>query len=158
MTKPEAPALERSPLVQLVTVFASFAAGPLVGGGLAAWLAPGSILADVVGTFALPLAWIGGMVAWVGLAIVVLVLRLVGWLLGSRDRERVRAPQIPPGHGTFVAIAGGLSVIAGIVTGIARDGSFFEALMVWTGVGLAYGMALRWLASNGYLPFPEGEA
>ena len=140
-------------------MFGSFAAGPLLGLVLGRAFAPESFAADVAGTFALPLAFLAGMVAWFGLGFAQAIFRLIAWLIRRESREalRARAGEIPSGYGAFVPISTAAGAAAGLVTGIAAPGSFALPSLAWLVTGAAYGLALRRLAALGYLPFPEPE-
>lgn len=148
-----------SPLAQVLAVFGSFAAGPLLGMVLARAFAPGSFAADAVGAFALPLAFVAGMFAWFGLGFAHAIFHLLVWLVRREPREalRARAGVIPAGYGAFVPISIAAGTAAGLVTGIAAPGSFARPLLAWILAGAAYGFTLRRLAALGYLPFPEPE-
>jgi hypothetical protein len=153
------PASDVSPVAQVLAVFGSFAAGPLIGVILGRAFAPGSLAADAAGAFALPLAFVAGMVAWFGLGFAHAVLHLLVWLVRREPREalRARAGAIPTGYGAFVPISIAAGAAAGLVTGIAAPGSFALPFLAWILAGAAYGFALRRLAALGYLPFPDPE-
>lgn len=152
----------RHPALVLASAFASFAGGPVLGALVAHWAAPGSELAQLVSPLAFALAFVGGLMLWLGVGVLSLVGRaLYGLMRGRRQwrrRSRQAAGSPPPGSGAFLPLALGFGLLAGVVAGLAPQSiSFWLACGGHLLVGAAYGAALRALARNGYLPLPEPE-
>jgi hypothetical protein len=127
--------------------------------GLAAVLAPGSRVAEVVSFFALPVAFAASLQIWYGLALLSLVPRLLGRLRRSRPvSPRSPGPAEPglPGSLVFLPLSSGAGALAGIVAGLASptQPAWLVALVYWL-VGTAHGV-LGWrLARRGVLLPPE---
>ena len=98
-----------------------FFGGAAIGGALAAVFAPGSWIAEVAGFGALPLAFAVGMQAWYGLALVSLIPRLLGMVLGvparQARREQARGAGIP-GSFVFLPLGSLAGATAGVVVGL----------------------------------------
>jgi hypothetical protein len=150
---------ERPVALGVASLVGALLAGPVLGNGLASWLAPGSHVAQVAGFAAFPLAFALGMVSWLGLgvaAVVVTALRqLVRGRLPQAPPDAAERLAVPPGHAAFVVWSASLATLAGVVVGLASSASVVGAVAVFAAAGLAYGIALRALARHGYLPFPE---
>ena len=146
-----------APLALAGALIGLFLGGALVGGALAAAFAPGSWLAEVVGFFALPLAFAAGLQAWYGLALLSLIPRVLTRLRG-REPGGVPARYAGglPGSSVFLpfgSVAGG---VAGLLVGLlsVTHPVWLVALAYWA-VGTAHG-ALAWrLARAGLLTPPE---
>jgi hypothetical protein len=142
-----------------LAIIALFLGGAAVGGTLAGAFAPGSWISEVVGFFALPLAFAAGLQAWYGLALLRLIPRVLGSLRGLRPqaaRSRAGASASIPGSFVFVPLSSVAGAIAGIVVGLASPThpAWLVALVCWI-VGTGYG-ALAWgLARGGFLTPPE---
>lgn len=141
------PAALTVPIVMLL-----FLGSGAAGVWLADSIAPNFILAPMIGLFALPLAFIVGMHAWLGWALIIALVTIA-----RRGRQlRDGPPRIPPGAGAFVPVSLLISLAAGLALGIASaDHSLATVLALYALVGLAYGRLCRRLAETGYLPFPE---
>jgi hypothetical protein len=136
-----------------------FLGGAAIGGGLAGAFAAGSWIAAVAGFFALPLAFAGGLQAWYGLALLILVPRVLGNLLGLSSAPVPRGPAARPsipGSFVFLPFSSVAGAAAGIVVGLASSThpAWVVAVVYWI-VGTAHG-AFAWrLARGGYLMPPE---
>ncbi len=152
-----------APLALAGALIGLFLGGGLVGGALAAAFAPGSWLAEVVGFFALPLAFAAGLQAWYGLALLSLIPRV---LVRLRGRARGGAPASSgggarsggglPGSSVFLPFSSVAGGVAGLLVGLlsATHPVWLVALAYWA-VGTAHG-ALAWrLARAGLLMPPE---
>lgn len=148
-----------APLAIIAAFLGLFLGGAAAGGALAGAFAPGSWIAEVVGFFALPLAFAAGLQAWYGLALLSLIPRFLGWLRGSRPlpvRRRQSASSSIPGSFVFLPLGSVAGATAGIVVGLASSThpGWLVALVYWI-VGTGHG-ALAWrLAHRGFLIPPE---
>lgn len=133
-----------------------FLGGAVAGLGLAAWLAPGSWLAEAVGLLALPVAFALGLQAWYGLALLGLIPRLLGRLRSS-DTAPVRpAASAIPGSMIFLPISSGVGALSGLLVGLVSPTQpvWLVAAVYWV-VGTAHG-TLGWqLARRGWLMPPD---
>lgn len=142
----------------IVTAFTGlFLGGAAAGLWLAATLAPGSRLAEIVSFFALPAAFAAGLQAWYGLALLSLIPRLLRWMRGQPlpARDWSSAPRLP-GSFVFLPISSAAGAAAGVVVGLASSSHslWLVALVYWL-AGTAHG-ALGWrLARAGFLLPPE---
>jgi hypothetical protein len=147
------------PLAIIAAFLGLFLGGAAVGGALAGALAPGSWIAEAVGFFTLPIAFAAGLQAWYGLALLRLIPRVFGSLLGLRPqaaRSRQGASANIPGAFVFLPLGSVAGATAGIVVGLASPThpAWLVALVFWI-VGTGYG-ALAWgLARGGFLTPPE---
>lgn len=151
-------AVPERPLSARLAAFAlPFVAGPAVGSTLAAWLVPGSALAQALTFFVLPLAMIAGLYAWIGLALFTLLGRLVGRLArGERTVRGAVADGPPPGSFVFVPLSAAAMGLAGVVCGLLPSSiGFLPVTLVYAVCGAAYGGILHGLARRGYLQFPD---
>lgn len=130
-----------------------------LGGTLAEALAPGSWIAAVAGFFALPIAFAVGMQAWYGLALLILIPRLLGRIRGMRGGPapiRQTSGISIPGAFVFLPLSSAAGAAAGLVVGLASPthSVWLVALVYWL-VGTLHG-ALAWrLARGGVLVPPE---
>lgn len=120
---------------------------------LARSLAPGSWPAEVVGFFALPVAFAIGLQLWFGLALLSVIPVLV------RRRPWIR-PVSPRGGlfggFVFVPLSSVAGALAGVVTGmLSRTQPFWWVALLWWGVGILHGLMAWRLARTGYLLPPE---
>jgi hypothetical protein len=118
MTNPQ----ER-PIRLMLSILGAFGSGPFLGIGLARLLAPGSFVAESIGMFAFPLAFIVGLQAWLGLAIFAAIVGL-GRRLLSKQPWRWTTPGVvgvPPGSFVFVPLSVGAGLLAGLVVGLVSD-------------------------------------
>ena len=146
-------------LIVLALAVALFG-GAGLGLGLAHFMAPRSILADVVGFFLYPLAFALGWQAWIGLALMLSLPRLLR-RMRRRDEpedetEAHRTPAVViPGAGIFVPIATGMGLAGGVLVGVVSSWPLPVVLVTYTFGGLIYGLMLWWLANAGFLLWPE---
>jgi len=152
---------ERPALLTFGVLIAAMVAGPLLGLQIGQRVAPDSEFAQSAGMLAFPLAFLGGLLLWMGIGIVRVVWAALRNLArGGRPAavrlERGRA-LVPPGYGAFVALSLLLPGAAGLVAGLASEAAVLTTVPTYTVAGAAYGGALWWLAHHGYLPFPEPE-
>lgn len=131
-----------------------------MGAGLARTLAGDSWLAEVVGFFALPVAFAIGMQAWFGLALLSLIPRLLG---RARKESGVPPSSGKPaatrplaGAAVFLPLSSAAGAIAGVTVGLLPGShSFWTVALVFWLVGTLHG-ALAWrLAKAGYLMPPD---
>ena len=128
-----------------------FLGGGVVGVLLARQLAPGSFVAEVVGLFALPLAFAVGLQLWFGLALLSVLP-----LLLRRARTRATPAKPLPGGLVFLPLGSVAGLIAGVAVGaLSATRSFFVVLMIFWLVGTLHGFAAWRLARTGYLMPPE---
>jgi hypothetical protein len=150
----------RSPALILMSAFASFAGGPALGCFVADWAAPGSELAQLVSPLAFTLAFVGGLMLWLGIGVLSVVSGALYRLVRGHRHWRLRSPSatafVPPGYGLFLPLALGFGLAAGVVAGLVPQAiSFWLSCAAHLIAGAAYGGALRALARHGYLPFTE---
>ena len=136
----------------LLSYLVLFLGAGALGGFLARGLAPESWPAEVVGFFALPVAFAIGMQLWFGLALLSVIPRLLG-------RRRVR-PASPgpavPGGVVFLPLSSVAGMLAGVTTGLlSRIHPFWWVALLWWGVGTLHGLLAWRLARTGYLVPPE---
>ncbi|HSE51399.1 MAG TPA: hypothetical protein VLB00_04380 [Gemmatimonadales bacterium] len=120
---------------------------------LARSLAPGSWPAEVVGSFALPVAFAIGLQLWFGLALLSVIPRLL-------RREPGIRPVAPKaglfGGFVFLPLSSVAGAVAGVVTGIlSRVHPVWWVALLWWGVGTLHGLLAWRLARTGYLVPPE---
>jgi hypothetical protein len=120
---------------------------------LARSLAPGSWPAEVVGFFALPLAFAIGLQLWFGLALLSVIPRLLGRGRGIRPASR---PASLFGGFVFLPLSSLAGALAGVAIGIlSRSHAFWWVALLWWGVGTLHGLLAWRLARTGYLAPPE---
>ena len=144
---------ERPTSLIVLSYLALFLGAGALGGFLSRSLAPGSWPAEVVGFFALPVAFAIGMQMWFGLALLSVIPRLLG-------RRRGRRPASPvaglPGGFVFLPLSSLAGTLAGVATGLlSRIHSFWWVALLWWGVGTLHGLLAWRLARTGYLMPPE---
>ena len=130
-----------------------FPGGAALGISLARSLAPGSWPAEVVGFFALPVAFAIGLQLWFGLALLSVIPRLLG-----RGRGRRLASPLAglPGGFVFLPLSSLAGALAGVTTGLlSRVHPFWWVALLWWGVGTLHGLLAWRLARTGYLVPPE---
>jgi hypothetical protein len=151
---------QRSPWLQLVTVFGAMLLGPWAGLRTGLYLVPESDLVQSVSVFAFALVFVGGTLLWAGIGIVTVVLGGL-WRLA---RGRVPGPAslrpsdriVPPGYRAYVVLGCGAGVAVGLLAAAVTQLTIPVATAAWTGVGALYGLLLWAAAHHGYLPFdPE---
>jgi len=143
------------------TVFGGFLVGPYVALQLGLFLTPGSDLIHTVAVLAFAMIFVGGVLLWMGIGIVVAVASFL-WKLVRGVSPRSGAPgpneQIaPPGYRSFVILGILLGGAVGFLAGLVTDLSIFTAGAAWGLAGLGYGALLWAAAHHGYLPFLEPE-
>jgi len=138
----------------LLATFGLFALGPLAGIGLAAWLAPGSVLLDTLAPFAYGFVFFAGYLLWAGLGLAVAAFHFFR-ALGRRELPKGPGPEgqlVPSGYGSFLmagtVVGFGLGLLGAVATSLTAGAAFLAA-------GTGYGFLLRSAAHHGYLPFPE---
>ena len=147
--------LEREPPIwhQLATVLVLFLGSGAVGGLLAEYLAPDSIVASAAGFFALPLTFALGLQLWLGTG---LLLAIVHRLRGRKFDTRPGELLIPGGAFVFVPLAVAFNGAAGVVVAIAGSWiGWLATLLLYLTLGGLYGTACWRLARAGYLPLPH---
>ncbi len=135
--------------VQLIISAVLFLGGGYGGLRFAQCIAPDSAFASLSGFTMLPLAFISGMIAWQGFAIIAM-------LFGAKSKQ-TDGGEVPPGSiGLLIASI----VVCGLAGGIvwmfnASTTDLVPVLGKFLGVGAGYG-ALCWiLARVGLLPMME---
>ena len=150
---------ERPMFVTIGVLILSFFVGPLLGLGLSQALAPGSQLAWMASTVAFAVAFLSGLLAWLGLGVSAVIFSGLGNFMRERIDASVKSGPadalVPPGYGAFVVLSVVSAGFAGVVVGIASDTSLLAVVGLYGFVGVGYGLALWLLAHHGYLPFPE---
>jgi hypothetical protein len=144
-----------SALVLLATLAVLFLGSAVVGTTLADAFAPGSWVATGVSFFALPLAFVSGLQAWMRLALILGLLRLVRGRRGS-TRPVAAVPERLPGGFIFVPFSSAAGLVAGLVTGVVSPthGVVRVTLVYWT-VGTVHGLASWYAARAGWLVPPD---
>ena len=152
---------ERSPWMQIVTVFGGFLLGPYLGLRLSVHLTPGSELVQTASTFGFALVFVGGTLVWAGMGILTVVVGALWSLLRGRrpgpEGPRSSNRLVPPGYRAYPAFGVALGLLVGMVAGAATDLALLPAVPIWGAAGLVYGLLLSTAAHHGYLPFPEPE-
>ena len=150
---------ERSPWLQLATVFGGFLIGPLMALQAGRLLVPESELVQNVGVFAFALVFVGGTLLWAGVGIATVVIRFFWCVIRGRLPAGARATAaealVPPGYRVYLILGCGAGVIVGVLAGAATELTLLVGTAVWTALGLAYGWLLWAAAHHGYLPFLE---
>lgn len=152
---------ERSPWLQIATVFGGFLIGPLAALRLSQALVPESDLLQTASTFGFALVFVGGTLLWTGIGLVTVVVGGLWNLLrgrvpgpkGLRSCDRI----VPPGYRAFIVLGVAFGLVLGLLAGLATAFSVPAAVAIWTAAGLAYGVVLWMAAHHGYLPFLEPE-
>ncbi len=156
---PEASSVGAGPIAILAAFLLLFIGGAALGLWLAAALAPGSRVAEVVSFLALPIAFAAGLQAWYGLALLGLLPRLWRWLRnpGARaDRARGLAPAELPGSWVFLPISSAAGAAAGLITGfVSSTGPVWLVLLAYWAAGTLHGLLAWRLARGGLLLPPE---
>ena len=173
-----APVLPQRPARQTVPVFiAVVIAGPLIGEGLAALIAPGSFPLQAIGFMTLPLVLGLGYKIWMARVMATAMRHFMPRLVrGLRTafihRTRPEPAELLPdarqieeivatavrAASAFTRVGWTLGALAGILAGIAAPGGRFGLALVgfWLAAGL-YGQGLTQLARAGFLPLPEDD-
>lgn len=152
---------ERSPWLQIVTVFGGFLLGPYTGLRIGLALTPESDLVQTMSVFGMALIFVGGLLLWMGLGIVTVVVSFLWRVVRGRRPGPAKLDAadrlVPPGYRAFVIVGVVMGALVGLLAAVATDLTLAPALSVWTLAGLAYGLVLWTAAHHGYLPFPEPE-
>lgn len=153
------PKVQQRPLgLRFVTLAMALFGGAGIGLLLAAWLAPGSLLALFFSFLLLPAALVVGFHIWVGFAVLLLVRHLIKRVARPSPTLAPRGHVIPPGAWSFIPVGSCLGLLGGALIGLLlSNGSAPNVTLAWWIVGTAYGGALWHLARAGYLPFPESD-
>jgi len=143
---------------QLVTLIGVLLLGPGIGTAMAALVAPESGVVGMVSALVFPVVLFGGLVLWLGAAVLSLVLELLlclvrrEWPGGAAADEML----VPPGHRAFIGLGAALGAVAGLVAWAGSIGwSLPLAVAVYAVAGAGYGLLLDRLGHAGLLPFPE---
>jgi hypothetical protein len=142
----------------MLSMLGAFGSGPLLGIGLARLLASGSFLAESIGMFAFPLAFVVGLQAWLGFAIFAAVAGFGRRLFSKQPAQHTRpsATAAPPGSFVFVPLSVGAGLLAGLVVGLVSEThALMTSVLLYVAAGTFYGGVVWQLARSGYLPFPE---
>jgi hypothetical protein len=140
----------------MLSMLGVFGSGPLLGIGLARLLAPGSFVAESIGMFAFPLAFVVGLQAWLGFAIFAAVAGFGRRLLSKKLAQHTGPSAAPPGSFVFVPLSVGAGLLAGIVVGLVSEThALMTSVLLYVAAGIVYGSVVWQLARSGYLPFPE---
>jgi hypothetical protein len=150
---------QRSPWLQLVTVFGAMLLGPWAGLRTGLYLVPESDLVQSVSVFAFALVFVGGTLLWAGIGIVSVVggglWRLVRGRAPGPISIRPSDPMVPPGYRAYIVFGCLAGIAVGLLAGMVTELTVVGATAAWTGVGTGYGLLLWAAAHHGYLPFFE---
>jgi hypothetical protein len=139
---------------QILVLVLLFLGGGSFGVWLAMRLAPESILAQFVGLFSFSLPFAIGLQSWMGAAIVVEVVRLIG--RRGRRLPREERSATPPGSFVFVPTCAGLITCAGLLIGVFGSSlGVIATTGLYLVLGFGYGIACWLFARAGYLPIPQ---
>jgi hypothetical protein len=148
---------ERSPWLQLATVFGAFLLGPWAGLQTGLLLAPQSDVVQTVSVFAFALVFLGGTLVWTGVGIASVVLGgLWNLVRGRWPGPASLQPSdrfVPPGYRAYIVLGCGAGGAVGLLAGIVTGLTIFEAAAAWTVVGALYGLLL-WAAAHHGSPMP----
>ena len=142
-------------LALLAALAALFPGSAAVGVLLAERLAPGSWLAQIVGFFALPLAFVAGLQMWIGVAIFGAIVRL---LIGRRRSigRRTETRAALPGSVVFLPLSSAAGLAAGLIVGVVpASPSLLLAIAVFWLLGTLHGWLAWRLARAGVLVPPD---
>jgi hypothetical protein len=138
---------------QVATLVLLFLGGGAAGVGLSRYLTASSIVAQFVGLFAFPMAFVIGLQAWLGLAIGHALWRTA---VHGPARPGEARTEIPGGSIVFVPVSVAIVGFAGLVIGLVGSSlGILATLGLYVLLGFGYGLVC-WLAARaGYLPFPS---
>jgi hypothetical protein len=160
--------MPKSPLAITLTIVALFFGGGAAGAGAGWWL--GRVdWAAAVGGFALPVGFGLSMLAWYGVGVLWILLRLARLLLAgptarqallNRPAAEVLNPSgdpswTVPGTWLFAPLCTVVAAVAGAVIGLGRSASLPGSIAAMALLGFAYGRLMRRAARAGYLIPPE---
>jgi hypothetical protein len=149
------PAKHAPPWLSLLVYLALFFGGGFLGVRIARLVAPDSGLAEFVSFLTLPAAFVIGIVGWAGASIPAAIRRLFRRST-ARPGEPVSKITVPPGAFAFVPAALLTCLPAGALVGMLSPGpGFGGVLLLYAGLGLAFGCTCWLLARTGYLQFPR---
>jgi hypothetical protein len=152
---------ERSVASRLAALFLTPVGGGVLGAEIGHAVAPDSVPAMALTTVMLPLALFTGLALWLGSALFLSVLRLLGGLVGVSAKGRptqANAPFAPPGAIVLVLTAvASSSAAACAVSLLSSRATLLRTLVLYVAVGLAYGVVAWRLARMGFLRPATGE-
>lgn len=146
---------ERSPWLQIASVFGGFFLGPFSALRLANSFVPDSDLVQTAGVFAFVLVFVGGTLLWMGLGFATLVLQVIRGNPRGAGSPGASDRVVPPGYRSYVLLGILAGVSVGLLAGLVTHLSVASATGLWGLLGAAYGVALWAAAHHGYLPFSE---
>ena len=149
VSPPGKPARPTWPTIVLLPVL--FLGGGAAGVGLSQLLAPQSFVAQFVGLFSFPVAFVAGLHLWLGFAIAIAL-----WRTLTRGPRKADGVEIPGGSIVFVPACVVIIGCAGLLIGIFGSSlGIIATTGLYLLLGLGYGIACWLTARSGYLPFPQ---
>jgi len=154
-------------LLSVVCMFTVFLSGAAAGRALAIFNAPNSFLATAAGFVAPPLSFILGMIAWQGLTMISLLIRLIFRLLkrakGQPVLDAIRKDSaqdlgLELRKKAWVMIAVHLAIYcpAGAIVGLAAGLNVLPSALIQFGLlGLFYGSVMYGLVKADLLPLAD---
>jgi hypothetical protein len=156
MAEPNERAPRGSDWLALALLLGLLFGGAAAGQAVARALAPGSVVAEWIGFFMLPLALALGLQLWLGLwlllALIGLARRPQRWSSALERSPRARSAR---GAWVFVPVAVGIGGMAGVLMAVTAAAP--AALLVCPLAGLLYGLTTWSLARSGWLRLPKHE-
>ena len=145
------------PFALIVALLVLFPGSGGAGVMLAPYLAPGSWVAEAVGLFALPLAFVWGLQLWIGAALLGAVVHLLlGRRRAVRDRPASGEMLILPGSIVFLPLSSAAGLLAGtIIALLPATWSALASIAVFWAIGTVHGLAAWQLAKRGVLVLPD---
>jgi len=151
----------------LSVTLAVLCAGPVLGLVLANFLAPGSIIALLIGIVLLPCAHFAGRFAWAVMGFVVdpnsegrRAIRALGQLGRWGDEPRTPhrklellafAGRFPRGGAIFILVHTLFGLAGGLIVGLLLTDIHVTVVCAYTFTGTLYGAIVFFIASKGYL-------
>ncbi|MGE0820820.1 MAG: hypothetical protein AB7G75_00135 [Candidatus Binatia bacterium] len=151
----------RSTAALILTVLLTFLTGPLLGLFLAYTLAPDSNVAEILSFLGFSAILIVGMYAWLGVAVLILIPRLLRRLVfrgstSAPDAVLSDQRELPPGALAFVIVGSLAGLAVGVPIGFFLSTlPFLLVVTIYWVTGTLFGAGLWLLARTGLLPFPE---
>lgn len=150
-----------SPVFAALFSMVLFLGSGIGGAWLGRHMAPGSVVANLLGFLMLPMAFLVGMQLWMGAAILAWLVRLVfrrprppSTIMASMPREG--AGETRSGAWVFVVVCPLFTLPAGLVTGwLSESYRILPVLGLYAAVGLLFGIAVWQLAKRGYIDLLE---